>query len=274
MLFYLVNPVKVIDITILLEEESSVNEEKIKVLIIDDDHILVDVTSAGLEVDGFEVFTALDGKQGLKIVDEAKPDVVLLDLRLPDVDGFDVLRQIRNTQKNYDIHVIMITGDHTIDIDKAFALGADDCIIKPIDMAYLVTRIGKLVQKKNHVLVVEDDRQIGDMLKDVLEKSGYIVDILHDGAKLMEEVKKYKPDLMLMDISLPVGPDGGQLCKIIKDNPLTKKIPVIMLTANDYADAVEKCFSYGAEDYIFKPFTVPDIMSKIQKYLRLSGRNK
>jgi DNA-binding response OmpR family regulator len=251
-----------------------VKEEKIKVLVVDDDPVVVDVTTAGLELDDFEVSTAVDGRSGVTKTDEVHPDVVLLDLRLPDIDGFEVLRQIRSKPANTDIHVIMITGDHTIDIDKAFALGADDCIIKPIDMRFLVSRISKLLKKKYHVLIVEDDRQICEVLKNMLEKHDYDVAIFHDGNTIIEAIKQSKPDIILLDISLPIGPDGFELCKTIKNDPATKTIPVIMLTANEYANAVEKSFSFGAEDYIFKPFNVSELISKIKKYLRISIRNK
>lgn len=248
------------------------NGERIKILIIDDDQIVLDVTAAGLELDGFEVFTALDGNLGIEKVGEVHPNVVLLDLKLPDIDGFEVLRRIRAKPENSDIHVIMITGDRTIDIDKAFAYGADDCIIKPIDMRFLVSRIGKLTKVKYRVLVVEDDRQICDVLKSVLEKQDYSVFIYHDGNALVETAKKIKPDVILLDISLPAGPDGVELCKTVKSDPATKAFPVIMLTANEHTGAVDKCFSYGAADYIFKPFGVSDLTAKIKKYLRMNNR--
>jgi DNA-binding response OmpR family regulator len=164
----------------------------------------------------------------------------------------------------------MITGDTTIDIDKAFALGADDCIIKPIDMGFLVERLGKLLKKKFRILAVEDDRQICEVLKNMLTKQDYSVEILNDGLKLMETVNKVKPDLILLDISLPVGPDGVELCKQLKADASTKKIPVIMLTANEHSGSVDQSFAYGAEDYIFKPYSMTDLLQKIKKYLRKS----
>ncbi len=249
-------------------------DENIKVLIIDDDEMVLEVTTAGLEINGFEVLTAIDGLKGLKKAEESRPDVVLLDLRLPDINGFDVLKQIKTKPENANMHVIMITGDRTIDIDKAFAMGADDCIIKPIDMGYLVKRIEKLKKKKYSILVVEDDRQICEMLKNMLVKQGYDTVIFNDGKNLVENIKKINPDMILLDVSLPVGPDGIELCKMVKNDPSTKKLPVLMLTANDNSGAVEKCFSYGAEDYLFKPFNVIDLSLKIRKFLRMSGRNQ
>jgi len=249
-------------------------EENIKILIIDDDDTVVDTIMTGLELDNFDVFAALTGRRGIEKVKEVHPDVVLLDLKLPDIDGFEVLRQIRSEPENTDIHIIMITGDLTIDIDKAFAYGADDCIIKPIDIKYLVSRIEKNLKKKYRVLVIEDDRQICEILQNVLEKNGYHVDIYNDGRDLVENINNDQPDIILLDITLPVGPDGIELCKAAKENKTSKNIPVIMLTSNEYANMVEKCFSYGAADYIFKPFNMSELLVKMKRYLRISNRTK
>jgi DNA-binding response OmpR family regulator len=124
------------------------------------------------------------------------------------------------------------------------------------------------------VLVVEDDRQISDILRKVLEKNEYHVDIYHDGYKLIETIKKTQPDIILLDISLQVGPDGVELCRMIKEDPSAKNAPIIMLTANEYTDTVEKCFGYGAVDYIFKPFVMSELLLKMKKYLRISNRTK
>ncbi|MBN1823677.1 MAG: response regulator [Endomicrobiales bacterium] len=245
-------------------------DNKVKVLIIDDDPVVLEVTAAGLETDGFAVFTADDGKSGIEKVKSEKPDIILLDLKLPDINGFEVTKVLKQTAGVSEIPVIMITGDRTVDIDQAFAAGADDCIIKPIDMGYLVDRIRKTVKKKFRVLLVDDDRQIGDILKNVIIKQQFEAEVIYDGRKIFDVIKANRPDLILLDISLQIGPDGIELCRQLKSESSTKSIPIIMITANEYSDSVEKCFSYGAEDYIFKPFNLPDFILKIKKYMKMS----
>ncbi|MHB9155487.1 MAG: response regulator [Endomicrobiales bacterium] len=240
----------------------------IKVLIVDDNQNILDVSAEGLGMDGFETMTAINGRTALFKIRENKPDIILLDVNLPDIDGFQICRQLRSDPKTSGVPVILMTGDRTIDIDKGFSVGADDCIIKPIDLEKLALTIEKLVKKKKKVLVLDDDRQICDMLRDVITKQQFDVEVLYDGKNVIEEVKRASPDLMLLDVSLEVAPDGVEICRMLKSDPATRGIPVIMLTANEFADAIEKCFSFGAEDYIFKPFNIPDLILKVDKYLR------
>lgn len=246
--------------------------KNIRVLIVDDDVTILDTLKVTLENEGFEVSTAINGRQGLVKIFDAAPDLVLLDVRLPDVDGFQVCREVRSNPKGTGIPVILMTGDMTVDIDRGFSLGADDCIIKPLDMKYLTTRIKKLAGGRTQVMVVDDDRQIGDMLEKVISVQKYEPHILTDGSNIMEVIKERRPDLLLLDVSLPVGPDGVEICRMLKSDATTRDIPVIMLTANEYVDMVEKCFSYGAEDYLFKPFSIPDLVLRMKKYIAYSKK--
>jgi DNA-binding response OmpR family regulator len=253
-----------------------VQDKIISVLIIDDNESLVSSVAAGLELDRFTVRTALDGKNGRMEIKEHQPDLLIIDVNLPDVNGFDLCKEVRKNVATCAIPIIMITGDQTIDIDKGFAVGADDCIMKPIDLKLLSTRIRKLIQEKQkeHVLVVEDDRQICDILLSVLSSQKYDVEVASDGTLIDERIKDNRPDLILLDITLHVPPDGIELCRQVKSNPDTKDIPVIMLTGNDNVESVEKCFGYGAEDYIFKPFNTADLVVKVKKYLAISRKKQ
>ena len=91
---------------------------------------------------------------------------------------------------------------------------------------------------------------------------------------LINKILKNRPDLLLLDISLRIPPDGIEICKSLKADDRTKDIPVIMLTANDNTESVEKCFEFGADDYVFKPFNIPDLLLKMRKYLALSKKNE
>ncbi|MCX5781771.1 MAG: response regulator [Elusimicrobia bacterium] len=249
----------------------------IKVLIIDDDQQLLDTTTVILRLNGFLAYSANTGKQGLKKANEIKPDIVILDVWLPDVDGFHVYLQLKERPDTANIPVIFITGDETLDIEKGFSVGGDDCIVKPIDPEYLATRILKLVNKekkiitptqapKKRVLIVDDDRQICDMLKNLLIRKDYEADILYEGINVLNVAKERKPDIILLDISFPSGPSGIEICGILKSNSETRDIPIIMMTANEDIQSVDKCFELGAEDYIFKPFSLEDLLLRIKKY--------
>ncbi len=246
-------------------------------MVIDDDQQLLDTTTVVLRLNGFLAYSASTGKQGLKKASEIKPDIVILDVWLPDVDGFHVYLQLKENPETAQIPVIFITGDETLDIEKGFSVGGDDCIVKPIDPQNLISRVLKLVKKegkvaaparpsKKRVLIVDDDRQICDMLKNLLVRKDYEADILYDGTSILSAVKEKNPDVILLDISFPSGPSGIEVCGMLKNDAQTRDIPVIMMTANEDIQSVDQCFELGAEDYIFKPFSLDDLLLRIRKY--------
>ncbi len=117
------------------------------------------------------------------------------------------------------------------------------------------------------ILVVEDEAGLVSLLKYNLEKHGYEAQEVMDGKLVMSAVLAEKPDLVLMDWMLP-NVSGVDLCREIRQNPDTKHTPIIMLTArSDEADKV-RGLSYGADDYMTKPFSVPELIARIQALLR------
>ena len=117
------------------------------------------------------------------------------------------------------------------------------------------------------ILVVEDEQGLVTLLSYNLEKQGYQVVVCMDGQKVMNPVVTEKPDLILMDWMLP-NISGVELCQMIRQNYETKETPIIMLTARgDEADKV-KGLSQGADDYMTKPFSVPELMARIGALLR------
>jgi DNA-binding response OmpR family regulator len=118
-----------------------------KVLIVDDDVDLLDVLSYALRREGFNVQVAADGQQALSRIQSSKPDVILLDVRLPKVNGFEVLRRIRESD---DIPVIVLTALNDEEtVLKAFNLGADDFITKPFSPRQLTARIRAVMRRGN-----------------------------------------------------------------------------------------------------------------------------
>ena len=111
-----------------------------KILIVDDEHAIVDILKYNLEKDGFETVCAYDGNEGLRLAGDADPDLILLDVMLPGVDGFEVCRTLRGEGNN--VPIIMITAREE-ETDKVFGLelGADDYITKPFSMREVVARV-------------------------------------------------------------------------------------------------------------------------------------
>ena len=117
------------------------------------------------------------------------------------------------------------------------------------------------------VLIVEDDHNIAELLQMYLEKEGYAVTIASDGGKGLEKFRAIKPDLVLLDVMMPVM-DGWSVCKAIRAESQT---PVIMLTAKGETDDKVTGLKSGADDYVTKPFEMKEVLARIEAVLRRSG---
>ena len=115
-----------------------------------------------------------------------------------------------------------------------------------------------------NILVVEDDKNISDLIHMYLVKEGFDVRIAGDGGKALEEFQKKEPDLVLLDIMLPVM-DGWAVCAKIRE---TSKVPIIMLTAKDEVEDKVAGLDIGADDYMTKPFAIEELMARIRNALR------
>lgn len=117
------------------------------------------------------------------------------------------------------------------------------------------------------ILIVEDDRNIADLLRLYLEKDGYEVFIAYDGIKGLEKFREVKPDLVLLDVMLP-GMDGWGVCRSIRQD---SKTPIIMLTAKSETEDKVAGLKQGADDYVTKPFETREVLARIEAVLRRSG---
>lgn len=123
------------------------------------------------------------------------------------------------------------------------------------------------------ILIVEDEQAIALLIKYNLEKAGYETICVSNGNKVLPAVEKNNPSLILLDWMLPEI-SGLELCKIIRSNPEHKNTPIIMLTAKGQEEDKVAGLSAGADDYVTKPFSVPELLARIQTNLRRAGNSK
>ena len=117
------------------------------------------------------------------------------------------------------------------------------------------------------VMVVEDEQALALLLKYNLEKEGYDVVIESNGSKVLDKVEEHCPSLILLDWMLPKM-SGVEICKLIRTKPDIKNIPIIMLTAKGQEEDKIKGLTAGADDYVTKPFSVPELMARVKTNLR------
>jgi DNA-binding response OmpR family regulator/PAS domain-containing protein len=122
-------------------------------------------------------------------------------------------------------------------------------------------------ERKKKILIIEDDRHIADSLCFSLNEEGYQTDTVSDGKDAISKVKDYKPDLILLDIMLP-GISGLEICKALKGSETTLSIPILMLTSMEKTEDIINGLDAGADDYITKPFSLPELSARVKSHLR------
>jgi len=220
------------------------------VLVIDDDLSAADLMKRSLERAGFEALIATDGPTGIALALQHKPVAITLDVMMPNMDGWSVLTKLKSDPTLTHIPVIMATMLQ--DRPLGFALGAADFLTKPIDQAKLRALLNRLCGKgKGRVLIVDDDPMSRDVLARLLEKEGIAtVQAVHGSAGL-EAVAADQPDLILLDLMMPVM-DGFDFLAALRSNPATKEIPVIVVTAKDLTEADRARLNGGVREVIQK----------------------
>lgn len=270
-------------------------KETARILVVDDDENTISFFQSVLEEQGYTVSTAENGIEAIKKVKEFHPEVILLDVIMPEMDGYEVTVKLKGNPKTKNISIILVTGMDTLE-DKVRGLecGADDFITKPFNFDELLARVRSLVklkrlqdqlydlqkeftenklleQKKelslNMILIVEDDERIAKAMSNILDTGGYLTCSVRDGLEAVEFIKENVPDLVILDLLLP-GLDGLELLKWIRENPLTKEVPVIVVTAVEDFKTKIKGLHIGADDYLIKPVKSLELLARVKANLR------
>jgi signal transduction histidine kinase/DNA-binding response OmpR family regulator len=203
-----------------------------KVLVIDDDLDARDLLVRGLAKDGFDIHVASSGEEGIRMAADLKPDVISLDVLMPGMDGWTVLRSLKSNPDTANIPVIMVSMlDNK---DMGYALGASDYLLKPFDRERLVAVLRKYrcATPPCPVLVVEDDPAARDVLRRTLQNDGWIVWEAANGRLALESVGKNTPDLILLDLMMPEM-DGFDFVAELRKMDAGRNIPVVVVTAKD-----------------------------------------
>jgi signal transduction histidine kinase/DNA-binding response OmpR family regulator len=202
------------------------------VLLIDDDASVHDRMKHFLSRQGFNVITALSGQEGLRLAREQCPDVILLDVRMPNLNGWEVLSRLKSDPELANIPVVMVT----IEDDKALgsALGAVDYLLKPVDHDRLLALLQpyRTASSPPSVMVVEDNFENREMISRQLTKSGWRVLEAENGLKALEAIQIEQPGVILLDLMMPEM-DGFEFIRELRQHSQWRSIPIIVLTAKD-----------------------------------------
>lgn len=266
------------------------------VVLIEDEEILSNILADKLRRMGYRVETAFDGEAGYDLIETTNPDLVLLDMMLPKLNGFGVLERLHDAGKLPALPVIVISNSgQPVEIERAEKLGIRDYLVKlnfdPDEVLEKVREVfedgrGSTVEStqassadtdsteeadgRAHVLVVEDDLFIADLLGRKLHTK-FVVHQAGETKSADNMLHKHPIRVICLDIMLP-GEDGYAFLKRLKENQDYKTIPVIMLSNLGQQEEIEKGLSLGAVDYLVKANMSPDdILERVEEVIAKKG---
>jgi CheY-like chemotaxis protein len=221
------------------------------ILVIDDDADSRDLLQRAFEADGFVVVTAASGEEGLDLARRLRPGFITLDVMMPGMDGWAVLKEVKADPALSQIPVAMISivGEE----DIGYSLGAVEHLIKPVDRDKL-RELANLYARPSgggHALVVDDDETIRTLFRRALEGDRWTVVEAENGAAALQRVSDKKPDLILLDLMMPIM-DGFEFLVELRKVDDAAAIPVIVVTAKDLTEEDQRCLSGGVARIVQK----------------------
>lgn len=260
-----------------------------KILIVEDDQALSQVLQKKLEFNGYEVATAPDGEAAMTELGKSKPDLILLDIVMPKMNGYEVLEKIHSDPSLSPIPVIIISNSgQPVEIERTKELGAADYIIKanfePNEVLDKIdAHLGAEAKKKKEekpiaaketsaetrsVLIVEDDKFLRDLLALKLKKEGFKVSEAVDGEEGLNKAKSEKPHIIVLDLIIP-GKDGFAFLEEMKQDSQISSIPVIVLSNLGQREDIERAKNLGAKDYMIKAQLTPiEVVEHVKAAIR------
>jgi len=248
-----------------------------KVLVIDDDEDSRVLMEDYLSDFGCEVLQTSSGKRGLEIVRSERPDLVTLDLHMPDMDGWEVLRRLK---ADPDVkHIPVVVASVAANEGRGRLFGAVDLLTKPIDRSALLRVMWRQLvnQDGRRVLVVEDDPEIHSLLHSALDGRGLDLYCVSNGAEALASLERETPAAILLDLRMPVM-DGFEFLDRMRESRYHKGLPVIVITVKrlspeEEAQLADKASAVVIKDQSFVP-RVRAVLSTIFPERRRTRRVK
>lgn len=243
--------------------------DKEKILIVDDNRDLADGLATVMSGDGYEAVVAYSGEEALVLIENTTFKVAILDIKMPGIDGIEVLDIIKRNQAG--MHVVMMTAYPIKEMQlKALDKGAITTIRKPFDIEKLLQTIADL-EDNAFIMVVDDDPEFCASIKEVLKGFHYNVNVVHNGRNAIEHIISHRTDVLILDLRLPVK-SGLDLYRDIEKHG--RSVPTIVVTgyALEEAKSVEILKSKSVTDYLLKPFEPTELLASIEAVLARNDR--
>jgi CheY-like chemotaxis protein len=256
------------------------------ILLIEDNPITAKLVRYTLENAGYRVIDAADGATGLEAFRTRKPSLVLLDLLLPDIDGFELFAKLRGEPTGADVPILAFSGMLSAhDQTRLSEVGFDDMVSKPIEPTRLLQIVRGYLPAQEpplprptgaaRMLVVADDDAVQrKMVALRLQRAGFTVTTAADGQQALERAREIRPYAIVSDVLMP-NLDGFGLCMAVRNDPLLAKTPVVLIS-NSYLDAEDKTLArrVGADEMLVRTPELRDVIELLRQDLTRAPRRQ
>ena len=244
------------------------------ILVVDDEEEITEVVCEMIKAGGYQAYSAASGDEALEVYRKEQVDLVLTDLMMPGMNGWQLLRALK--KQDSQLPVVVFTG-YAPEQGEAMLLNkeTDGYLVKPIGNDRLQILLKALLFPDNlgrpaEVLVIDDDRTTLKLVQRTLNRRGIYVHAFSDVFEGTQQLRSHTPDLLIVDLQLP-GATGFEICRTVRTDSDTALMPILVVTATPSRENVQKAIQLQINGFIAKPFEPKDLAERTMALLRQAG---